>query len=185
MTEDPGDYDIGDIVRVAFTDNEKVLDNIVAADTKPDEPAIEEQVRKPTDNELAEIEQLARRAAEIQDKLKEVQGDMPGELRKLKDQLKDSMMRHGLTDVSVSGRPPIELTSSSNRKPTRKAIISVLEEAAVKQLTDEQRRDPKQLKKAKTEGKTKALNLWNAIEPTTSYSVKIPDPAPEEPESPY
>lgn len=179
---DPGVYDIGDIVRVAFG---KPLDALAKADIKPDEPAIEVQVRPPTDNELAEIEKLAGDAAEIHDKLKAAVGDMPGKLKNLRDQLKDKMIRHGMSEVNIDGRPPIELTSSNSRKPTRKAIIGVLEEAAVKKLTEEQRRDPKQLKAAKREGKTKALNLWNSIEYTTTQSVKIPDPAPPEVEAPY
>lgn len=166
MTEelDPGDYNIGDLVRVAFGMNP--LDALAKADT---EPAIEEQVRKPTDNELAEIEQIATDAAELQDALKEAVGDKQQRLRSLRNQLKDRMLRHGLKEIEIDGRPPIELTESSSRKPTRKAIISVLQ----KQL-------------GAKEGKMKALNLWNAIEPTTSHSVKIPDPVPaDEPESPY
>lgn len=179
---DPGDLNIGDIVRVAFSGPERTLDNLVAADT---EPAIEEQIRPPTDNEKAEIEELARQAAELQDKLKEVQGDMPGELRSLKDQLKEKMLRHGMKEINIHGRGPIELTESSSRKGTRKSIIDVMERKSVEQLTEEQRRDPKQLKSAKADGKKKALNLWNAIEPTVSQSLKIPDPAPPEVESPY
>ena len=184
MTElvDPGHYDIGDIVRVAFTD--KPLDALAQADIVPDGPAME-QVRPPTDNEAAEIEKLAMEAARLQDELKAAAGELPGELKKAKDQLKERMLRHGLKEVTITGRPPIELTASNSRKPTRKAIVGVLEEAAVKKLTEEQRRDSKKLKAAKVEGKTKALNLWNAIPYSTTQSVRIPDPAPSEPESPY
>jgi hypothetical protein len=184
MTDiDPGDYNIGDIVRVAFTD--KPLDALAKADIVPDEPAIVEQVRKPTDNELAALEKLAGEAARTQDKLKAAQGSMPGDLKKLRAQLKEQMIRYGMTEVSIDGRPPIELTSSNSRKPTRKAIVAILEEAAEKKLTEEQRRDAKQVKKAKKEGKTKALNLWSLIPQTTSQSVRIPDPSPPEVDSPY
>jgi len=186
MTElDPGDFNIGDIVRVAFGDPSQTLDHLAKADIAPDEPAIEEQVRPPTDNELAEIEKIAADAAELQDKLKEATGTMAGDLKKKKDQLKEKMIRHGLKELTIGGRPPIEITETKSRKPTRKAIIGVLENASVGKLTDGQRRDPKQLKKAKAEGKTKALNLWNSIERTTSQSLKIPDPSPPGVESPY
>lgn len=164
---DPGDYNIGDIVRVAFTDKSATLDNLAKADIVS-EPAIDQQVRKPTDNEQAEIEKIATEAAELQDELKKVVGDKQRRLKSLRDQLKEKMIHHGLNEVTISGRPPIELASSSSRKPTRKAIISVLQE----QL-------------GKKEGKMKALNLWNAIEPTTSQKITIPDPAPPEMDSPY
>lgn len=179
---DPGDFNIGDIVRVAFTD--KPLDALAKADIVEDEPATE-QVREPTSNELAALEKLAQEAAELQDKLKEATGTMPGELKKLKAQVKLTMLKHGMKELTISGRPAIELTESSSRKASRKSIIAVLETAAVKKLTDEQRRDAKQLKAAQKEGKTKALNLWNAIEPTVSQSLKIPEPSPPEVESPY
>jgi len=183
---DPGDFNLGDIIRVAFTDKAATLDNLAKADIiSDDEPAIEEQVRPPTDNELAEIELLAAKAAELQDRLKEVTGTMAGDLRKLKDQLKLKMLDHGLKELSIAGRPAIELTETSSRKPTRKAIIDVLEKAAVGKLTEEERRDAKKLKAAKADGKTKALNLWNAIEPTAGHSLKIPDPSPPEVDSPY
>ena len=184
MTDDldPGVYDIGDLVRVAFG---QPLDALAQADIPPAAPAIEVQDRPPSDNELAVIEKLAADAAELQDKLKVAAGSMAADLKKLKAQLKEKMIRHGMSEVNINGRPPIELTSSNSRKPTRKAIIGVLEDASVKKLTDEQRGDPKQLKAAKREGKTKALNLWNAIDYTTSQSVKIPDPSPPEVEAPY
>jgi hypothetical protein len=180
------DYSIGDIVRVAFGSSplDAIVQGVEAAEEA--EAAIQRQVRPPTDNELAEIEELAQKAAELQDKLKAASGDMPGELKKLRDQLKQKFLDHGLEEVKIPGRPPIELTSSSSRRPTRKAITDLYEEEAAKQLTEEQRRDPKQLKKAKAEGKRKALNLWNSIEPTVTQSIKIPDPVPDqEPESPY
>ena len=166
MTDiDPGDYDIGDLVRVAFGNP---LDALALADTKPDEPAIVEQLRAPTAEELAVMEKLASDAAIAQDKLKEAAGTLAADLKKLKAQLKEQMIRFGMSEITINGRPPIELTSSSSRKPTRKAIIAVLQ----KQLGDK-------------EGKMKALNLWNKIEPTVSQSVKIPDPSPPEVESPY
>jgi len=177
---DPGNYNIGDIVRVAFGDSP--LDALAKADIVPDDPAIEQQVRAPTDNELAEIEALAMKAAAIQDKLKGAQGTMPGDLSKLRDQLKEKLMQHGMTEVVIHGRPPIELTASNSRKPTRKAIVAILEDAAAKKLTDGERRDDRKVKQAKMEGKTKALNLWNMIPQVTSFSVKIPDPAPIEEE---
>lgn len=184
MTDiDPGDYNIGDIVRVAFSDSP--LDALAKADIVPDEPAIEEQVRKATDNEQAEIEGLAREAAELQDELKKSIGDKNTRLKSLRNQLKEKMILHGLKEVVINGRPPIELTSSSSRKASRKSIIEVLEDVAVGKLTDDQRRDPRQLKAAQKQGKTNALNLWNKIPMTDSQSVKIPDPAPAEMDSPY
>jgi len=180
---DPGDYNIGDLVRVAFAD--KPLDALAKADIAPSEPAIEEQVRKPTDNEQAEIEKLATEAAELQDELKAATGDKGSRLKSLRNQLKEKMLQHGLTEVNINGRPPIELATSQSRKASRKSIVAVLEDAEAKKLTKEQQRDPKVLKKAKSEGKKKALNLWNTIPYTVSQSIKIPDPAPPEVDSPY
>jgi hypothetical protein len=153
------------------------------ADTAPDQ--IEEQVRPPDQAELAAIEAIAQNAAQLQDEIRERMGDRAQRLKALKAELKGKLLQHGLKEITINGRPPIELTESNSRKPTRKAIIGVMEEACAKKLTDEERREPKKLKAAKAEGKMKALNLWNAIPYATSTSVKIPDPSPEELESPY
>lgn len=144
-----------------------------------------EQVRAPSSDELQEIEALCERAARLQDEISSVVDPRPGQLKKLRDEIKSRMIKHGLRDVSIAGRPPIELVESASRKPTRKAIIDVMMESERKKLTEEQRRDPKLVKKAEDAGKMRALNLWNAIEPTTSYSVKIPEPTPSETEAPY
>lgn len=135
---------------------------------------------------MQEIEELCSQAAQLQDELKAKEpDDRPARLKKLRAEIKDRMLKHGLRDVTIAGRPPIELAESNSRKPTRKAIIAVYEKDAISKLTEEERRDPKAKKKAMQEGKRLALNLWNSIEPTTSHSVKIPDPAPVDMESPY
>lgn len=168
--------DIGDIIRSALG----------AESSEEDAPAaIADQVRPPTSEEMREIEELCAKAAKLQDELRAVVDTRPAELKKLRAEIKDRMLLHGLQDVVIAGRPPIELAESNSRKPTRKAIIDVYEKDALKKLTEEQKRDPKAKKKALQEGKRLALNLWNAIEPTTSHSVKIPDPTPTEVESPY
>ena len=86
----------------------------------------------------------------------------------MKSELKDRMIQHGLKEVSIDGRPPIELTERSSRKPTRKAII--------KAMQDEH---------GDADGKKKALKLWNSIEPAISHGLTIPDPSPPELDSPY
>ena len=160
--------DIGDIVRATFGLPEVALAGIPET--------IEEQVRPPTQEEELEIEKLAQSAATLQDEIKELLGDKAGRVQKMRAELKDRMLRHGLTEVTIAGRPPIELTSSNSRKPTRKAIMTVLQKAYVEKLGE---------KEGMKEGTMKALNLWNAIEQTTSYSVKIPDVTPDEVSSPY
>lgn len=165
-------YDIGDIIRASMGNP---LDAIVKA-TAP-EPAIVDQVRPATAEDLAAITATAEEAARLQDEIKATMGDRGRQLSKLKAELKDKMLKHGLRELTVNGRPPIELSESNSRKPTRKAIIKVLQDAYVLKLGDK--------KKGEAEGKMKALNLWNAIETVTSYSVSIPDPVPTEMESPY
>lgn len=159
--------DIGDIIRT-----------LAPPKAALPEPAIADQVRPPTAVELKAIEELCCKAAKLQDELKAIEDTRPKELSDLKKEIKIRMLKHGLHDVSIAGRPPIELAETNSRKPTRKAIVAVHVEDAVKKLTEEQKRDPKQVKKAEADGKMRALNLWNAIETTTSHSVKIPDPAP-------
>lgn len=168
--------DIGDIIRAT-------LSRVTSSDAP--EAAIADQVRPPTSEEMKEIEELCASAAQLQDELKAETDDRPARLKALRDEIKDRMLKHGLRDVVIAGRPPIELAESNSRKPTRKAIVDVYVKDAISKLTEEQQRDPKLKKKAEQEGKRLALNLWNAIEPSTSFSVKIPDPAPTEMESPY
>jgi len=187
VSNDIPDYNVGDLIRAMLGNP---LDAIAKADIVPDQsvPAqqaraeasceqIAEQVRPPTQEEQAEIEALAESAAQLQDEIKALMGDRSKKMRALKDQLKDRFLRHGLKEVTIAGRPPIELTESKNRKPTRKAIIEVMQKTMIAQLGDE--------KEGKKQGKMKALNLWNAIEQTTSNSISIPDPSPPEMESPY
>ncbi len=172
------EFSIGDIIRAACINP---LDAIVRADGL-EGPAIDEQVRAPTDNELAELEQIAFDAARVQDELRAAVGDLDKKLRGLRDQLKERLLRHGLKEVVIAGRPPIELTESNSRKPTRKSIIEVLEAAEVSKIVNP---SPKALKEAKAKGKMKALNLWNAIPQSTSYGISIPDPTPPEVDSSY
>jgi hypothetical protein len=157
---DVDDYDIGDLIRAAHLG--------VRSDIVPEECIIAEQVRAPNSEELVGIQELAIQAALIQDYIKDVIGNKSRELRNIKAQLKDRLLRHGLSELSIPGRPPIELTSSNSRKLTRKSLIVILQ----KEFGDK-------------EGKMKALNLWNKIEPTVSYSLSIPDPSPPEIDCPY
>lgn len=172
------DFSIGDVIRAAIG---SPLDAIV----KADELAIEEQVRAPTDNELAELQKLASQAAELQDELRAAIGDKQQRLKILTSRLKDEMMSHGMKDITIAGRPPIELTERKNRKPTQKAIVAAMQEEERKKLTADQLEDPKEKKKAEAAGRARALHLWNSIEPTVSQSISIPDPSPPEVDAPY
>jgi hypothetical protein len=160
-------YDIGDLIRANMGN---ALDAIVKAiDQAPaidGDESVEEQVRPATDDELADIEALAMEAAEVQDEIKAAVGDKGAKLKILKAQLKDRMLQHGLKEVVIAGRPPIELEERRSRKPTRKLIIAAM-----------------QKEHGDAEGKKKALKLWNSIEYSTTQSVSIPDPTPpsEEP----
>lgn len=173
---------MGDIIRAMLGNP---LDAMAKADIVADEPAIAEQVKTLDDEGLKALVELAEKAAQKQDELKAAIGDKQGELKKLKGELKESMLKYGLKELRIAGRPPIELTEKSSRKANRKNIISTMQEAFVKKLTDEERRDSKKVKEAEAEGKMKALNLWNAIPQTPSQSLSIPDPTPVEPDSPY
>ena len=169
MTNDPG-YDLGDIIRLSLGPPEAVLNAMAAIPETP------EEVAPPSDNEMAEIEKLATDAAALQDFIKEAIGSKSGDLRKLKAQLKERLIHFGLKEVTIAGRPPIELNESKTRKPTRKAIVSVMQKQLVEELGETE---------AKKEGKLRAFKLWASIEQSTSQSLSIPDPSPPEMESPY
>lgn len=147
------------------------------------EPAIDEQVRDPNEEELDRIRELASSAAQLQDEIKQVMGDRAARLSSMKKQLKEELLRFGLQEVRIAGRAPIELTTSNNRKATRKSIIETMQKLLVSQLGENAPEEA--VAEAEKEGKKRALNLWNNIERTTSYSLSIPDPAPPDLESPY
>ena len=156
---------IGDMIRVAFGNP---IDAMVTALVREDAEA--EQVRPPTDNERAEIEKVAMEAAALQDELA-AHNDKFAKLRALKKDLTGRMIQHGLKELTIEGRPAIELTDTNSRKPTRKAIVAAMQKAYIAKLGDE--------KKGMKEGKLKAFALWNSIEATAGHKLTIPAPAPE------
>jgi len=170
--DDQLNHDIGDLIRqLSFSP---------AKSAPPaEEPAIQDQVRDPTEQELADLRTLAVEAAALQDELKALVGDRDRRLRALRDQLKGEFLRFGLTRLDIAGRGPIELTCSNSRKPTRKSLVEAAQRLLVAQMGEEKRAE------AEAEGKKRVTNLWNAIEPTPSYGISIPDPTPSDPESPY
>lgn len=160
------ELDIGDVLRAALGNP---LDAMVkAVESEPAKESLAEQAKAPTPLVLENLEKVATAAAELQDEIKGLVGEKQKQLNQLKGILKEQMLNHGLKQVTISGRPPIELTESVSRKPTRKGIIEILQ----KELGEK-------------EGKAKGMSLWNQLEPTTSYSLSIPDPNPPEIESPY
>lgn len=161
------DWDLGDILRASLG---HPLDALAAI------PAVDQQVRAATPNELAAIEVVAEKAARLQDEIKAAVGEKGGELRKLKDQLKQSLLQHGLKELTIAGRPPIELSETKNRKPTRKAIVATMQDALVDELGEVE---------AKKEGKIRAFKLWASIKPTIGHSLSIPDPSPPDIEPSY
>lgn len=169
MTDNTPDYDMGDLIR-AMVGNP--LDAIAKADTAPDkkdpEPAITEQAQDPSPAEMKELVELATSAAELQDEIKSLLGDRSKRLSAIKKQLKHQMQNFALNEVQIAGRGPIELTSSSSRKGTLKAITLAMQD-----------------QHGEVEGKKLAKELWGRIDPTVSWSLSIPDRIPEEPDSPY
>ncbi len=154
MTEE---YHIGDIVRSAFGNP---VDAIVAALVR--EEAVDEQVRPPTSNEQAAIEAVATEAAALMDEISQLMGDRASKLKALRADLTGKMLKHGLKEIKIAGRPAIELTPTRSRKANKKTITAAL----VKKLGEK-------------EGKMKAANLWNAIEWKNSHALSIPQPAPD------
>lgn len=155
VTKKYDDLNIGDIIRAT-------LGNPLEAIAKAEglaPPAIEEQVRLPTANEMVVIEELASEAARLQDEIRDLLGDRQKRLSSLKDQLKDQMLQRGLKEINLTGRPPIELSESKNRRPTKKSIVEALQSLL-----------------GEKEGKEKGEAVWNRIEPSISYSLSIPDP---------
>lgn len=155
MTED---YHIGDIVRAAFGNP---VDALVAALVREDE-AVDEQVRPPTANEQAAIEAVASNAAALMDEISQLMGDRASKLKALRADLTGRMLKHGIKELKIAGRPAIELTATRSRKANKKTITAAL----VKKLGEK-------------EGKMKAANLWNAIEWKNGHSLSIPAPAPD------
>ena len=155
MTED---YHISDIVRAAFGNP---VDALVAALVREDE-AVAEQVRPPTANEQAAIEVVASKAAALQDEISHLMGDRGKKLKALRAELTGKMLKHGMKELKIAGRPAIELTATRSRKANKKTITAAL----VKKLGEK-------------EGKMKAANLWNAIEWKNGHSLSIPQPAPD------
>lgn len=149
-------YDMGDLIRSLSLSSGQTKDVVESDATVP-----------PTEEELAAIEELAEKAAHLQDELRAAVGTKQRELKALKSQLKDRLLHHGLDEVNIAGRPPIELSVTKSRKPTRKNITAVMVEV-----------DPEN-------GKKRALNLWNKIPQTKSHSISIPDPSPDDTEAPY
>jgi len=151
------DYHIGDIIRVAFGNPVDAVASAVAR-----EDAIAEQVRPATDNEKAEMEAVAIKAAALQDEIAEAMGDKGSRLRALRSDLTGRMLKHGVKELKIAGRPAIELTDTRSRKANKKSITAAL----VKKLGEK-------------EGKMKAANLWNALAWTNGHKLSIPQPAPE------
>jgi hypothetical protein len=156
---------IGDVIRAAFGNP---VDAIAAAVARED--AIAEQVRPPTDNEKAAIEKIAAEAAALQDEIADLMGDRGSRLSALRKDLTGKMIRHGLKELKIAGRPAIELANTSSRKPTRKAIVAALQKAYVEKLGE---------KDGMKEGKLKAFALWNSLAPTPGVKLTIPAPVPE------
>jgi len=155
--KNPADINMGDLIQSVFL-----------PDGKKEEPAIDEQDRAPSPNELAALEKLAEEAAQLQDELKQKEKDeRPAKLKALKAELLGKMLSHGLKELKIFGRPTIEVVTTNSRKPTRKAIIATME------------------KMDKEHGKENAIKIWNMIPMTPSTSLSIPDPSPPEEDAPY
>jgi len=154
---------IGDVIRAAF-DAEQPDAAAIAR-----EEAIAEQVRPPTPDELAAIEKVAEETAQLQDELSQF-NDKFSKLRDLKKDLTGKMIKHGLKELKIAGRPAIELADTNSRKPTRKAIVAAMQKAYVEKLGE---------KKGMKEGKERAFALWGALAPTPGHKLTIPAPVPE------
>ncbi len=154
------EINIGDVIRVAFGNP---LDAIAAAlKRQEEEEAITEQVRPATQEEQAAMEKVADEAASLQDELAALVGDKQTKLKDLRKDLTGRMLKHGLKELKIAGRPAIELTTTRSRKATRKSIVA----AMVAKLGEK-------------EGKMKGTNLWNAIAFTDGVKLTIPSPLPE------
>lgn len=155
------EINIGDVIRVAFGNP---LDAIAAAlkRQEEEEEALAEQVRPATQVEQAAMEKVATETASLQDELSALVGDKQTRLKNLRKDLTGRMIKHGLKELKIAGRPAIELTTTRSRKGTRKSIVA----AMVAKLGEK-------------EGKMKGTNLWNAIAFTDGVKLTIPAPLPE------
>lgn len=166
MTDkNPRNFKMDDLIRSVFMNP---CDAMAHADIV-DEPAIEEQARAPSPNELADLEKLAEAAARLQDDIKANPDDRSKQLKVLKDELLDKMLTFKLNSLEIPGRPAIEVTTSRSTKANRKNLIATMQEL----LGDEKK------------GKTEALRIWDRLPMPESHSLKIPDPSPPEVDSPY
>ena len=152
--KNPIDINMGDLIRSVFL-------NPCDAIARVEEPAICEQVKAPTEEELAEMEKLAEAAAQLQDEISQTPKDpRPGQLKALKGELLNRLLRHGMKELDIHGRPSIEVVTTSARKINRKVLMDTMG-----------RLDPEN-------GKNNAVKIWNAIPMTPSDKLVIPDPSP-------
>lgn len=151
---------IGDVIKAAFG---------VPESSDATDEAIAEQVRPPTPEELAAIEKVAAEASALQDELSKY-SDQFSKLRDLKRDLTGRMVKHGMKELKIAGRPAIELADTNSRKPTRKAIVAAMQKAYVEKLGE---------KEGMKVGKQKAFALWGTIDPTPGHKLTIPEPVPE------
>lgn len=163
MTEDTH---IGDLIRSVFGNP---VDAIASALARED--AVAEQVRKPTDNEMAAIEKLAIETAALQDEIALLLADRLSRMKSMRKDLTGRMVAHGLKEIKIAGRPAIELTDTLSRKPTRKAIVAAMQKAYIAKLGDKA--------KGMKEGKERAFALWGSIEAIPGHKLTIPEPVPE------
>jgi hypothetical protein len=118
-------------------------------------PKAARQITAASPEKLAQIKELAEQTCELYDKIQELVGSLTVELGVKKKELLEDMLNHGLKQVEVSGRPPVELTIKNDKKPNKKNIIAVL-------------------------GVDEGNKLWQALPTGSSEYLSIPPKTPPE-----
>lgn len=141
---------LGDIVTAMFArpSNPKAEDDEPSDSSSPP-PAEARQITPATPEQLVAIKELAASAADLFDEIEELVGSKAVELGAKKQALRELMLAHGMKEIEVPGRPPVELNTKRDKKPTKKAITAIL-------------------------GPEKGAELWAKLPAEPSHYVTIP-----------
>lgn len=83
------------------------------------------QITPPSNEELAELQELAAEVGELADEIATRVGSLGHELQAKKKLLLTKLLGHGLTEVRVEGRPVIKVTTDKKKDTTKKTITAV------------------------------------------------------------
>jgi hypothetical protein len=157
-----------DLLRLVFKGGP--LDFLAAQ--APD-PTDKPQITKPTADDIQKMKDLGEQAAQAQDQIEEILGPINRQLKAIRDhmmepvagsidqleqqldsskrELLEKMLNHGIKNVKIPDRAPIEVVTKKDRSLTKKELLRILD-------------------------KKEGTRVWDALEVTEKHSLKIPPP---------